>query len=396
MPPKDVPNLLAESGLPIAYAAAISAENGLPDNAGYANAIRTTVRSLTVMQKEAIVASTRSSGVWRLSSDEGPYLDGHDYAPAPLAFMTAGLVAETMTSVEAAIGETGSVGRLRLTLDTYFSMQGSMRAGTMTGGAYDPELLIETDSPIGDIRSGTTGVAASASAGLLRQAHVSPFSLSTHGRAIDVGAFPKIDALPDPGEAALSPAVQTPEQSEAVVEKIVDVGDKPPDSGVSLQETQDRRLFLRAVCERRADGVKVIDVWVHRPNGSTFRFLSDEPEGHGGHGRAPDGMSLISAGIGFCFMTQIGRFAKIVRSPLGNYHIVQDTRFSRGRPWMGEPADASTIARAAAPQTHVFLRPDDDDDFARHALAMSEQTCFLHALCRTKLHTKVRFGLLAD
>jgi hypothetical protein len=46
----------------------------------------------------------------------------------------------------------------------------------------------------------------------------------------------------------------------------------------------------------------------------------------------------------------------------------------------------------------VALASDADDEFARRALDMSEQTCFLHALCRTKLRTRIRvreFGPIA-
>jgi organic hydroperoxide reductase OsmC/OhrA len=132
--------------------------------------------------------------------------------------------------------------------------------------------------------------------------------------------------------------------------------------------------------------VKTIDVDVIRPTGSTFRLWSDEPPGRGGEGRAPDAIALISAGLGFCFMTQIGRFAKIAKHSLGEYHILQDTRFSVGDPTTDPPVGG----RAAPPVTHVYLQPDADDDFARQALSMSEQTCFLHALCRAELTPKVR------
>jgi hypothetical protein len=38
----------------------------------------------------------------------------------------------------------------------------------------------------------------------------------------------------------------------------------------------------------------------------------------------------------------------------------------------------------------VYLETTEDDDFARQVLDMSEQTCFLHALCRTDLEPVVR------
>ncbi len=53
-------------------------------------ALRVQVRALDGMQKEAVV-STNSGNTWRLVSDEGPYLNGTDLAPFPLAFYTAGM-----------------------------------------------------------------------------------------------------------------------------------------------------------------------------------------------------------------------------------------------------------------------------------------------------------------
>ena len=45
-------------------------------------------------------------------------------------------------------------------------------------------------------------------------------------------------------------------------------------------------------------------------------------------------------------------------------------------------------------ETHVYLDSPEDSDFARKALDMGERTCFLHALCRTDLKTKVRIKRL--
>ena len=44
------------------------------------NAFRTHVRSLSVMQKEALVVAGRTGAVWRLASDEGAYLNGDEVA----------------------------------------------------------------------------------------------------------------------------------------------------------------------------------------------------------------------------------------------------------------------------------------------------------------------------
>ena len=96
------PNILVDSGLPLFFKIANAAEVGIaapPNRKG--DALQTWVRSLSVMQKEAIVISQRTGLAWRLASDEGPYLNGHDAAPCPLAFLTAGMIASYMNEITA-------------------------------------------------------------------------------------------------------------------------------------------------------------------------------------------------------------------------------------------------------------------------------------------------------
>lgn len=380
------PNLLQESGLPLAYAAAGHVPLNSPAGpSGYEVSVRTIVRSLSVMQKEATVMSTRSATRWRLSSDEGPYLQGHDFAPAPLSHMTVGFATDVLASIRRALFGAGIPDdRLRLTFDARFSMEGSMRARTMTGGAQSPEVTVhlphsDSSDVVEAVRS---GVLASATAGLAHPALTSEFSLSSHGRQVEVGKVAATsEEMPgDPGSDAELPAVAV--DTEPLIVKTMDVTDTSTDQGSSLQDEQSRGLHLRAHASRRGDGMTEVELQLNRPNGSTFTFLSDEPQAHGGQGRAPDSLTYMSAGLGFCFMTQIGRFAKIVKQDLGPYHIIQDTRFTLG--------DGDTPGRSAAPVTHVYLSPEGGEEGARDALDMSEQTCFLHALCRTELKPVVQ------
>jgi hypothetical protein len=43
-------------------------------------------------------------------------------------------------------------------------------------------------------------------------------------------------------------------------------------------------------------------------------------------------------------------------------------------------------------ETHVYLDTPEGVEFARTIVDVSEQTCFLHALCRTDLRTRLRVG----
>jgi hypothetical protein len=78
-------------------------------------------------------------------------------------------------------------------------------------------------------------------------------------------------------------------------------------------------------------------------------------------------------------MTQFGRYATITKHRLDGYRIAQDMHLSAGRrTGVMDPIE-----------THVHLETPEGDDFARTVVDRSEQTCFLHALCRTQLEPKV-------
>ena len=110
------------------------------------DALRTWVRSMSGFQKEALVRSAKTGETWRLVSDEGPYLNGYDAAPCPLAFLSCGMAASYMNEITALAKMEGvEIRRLRLIQDNFYTMKGSMPKRTMVGGAEPVELRIEID-----------------------------------------------------------------------------------------------------------------------------------------------------------------------------------------------------------------------------------------------------------
>ncbi|HSG95222.1 MAG TPA: OsmC family peroxiredoxin, partial [Afifellaceae bacterium] len=286
----------------------------------------------------------------------------------------------------------------RLIQDNYYSMQGSALKGTMVGGARDIELEAQIDSDAS--RQALTqlvsdAVTASPLHGLMRRHHDSLFTLSHNGREIEPARAVPLGqpALADPGDQFDSARPAGGDWSGLVRRSGMtpQTAETTSYQGSSLAEDQDRLLHVRGICTLHPDGIKEIEQRLYNPRGSIFHFLSEEAPENGGKGRAPDAASYISAGIGFCFMTQFGRYAKIVRKPLVEYRILQDTRFSLGGAsgGTGEPGNTDPV------ETHVYLQTGDDDNFARIALDMAEQTCFLHALCKAELNVRVRVTALA-
>jgi organic hydroperoxide reductase OsmC/OhrA/uncharacterized OsmC-like protein len=359
-----------------------------PDNRK-GDALRTSVRSLSGFQKEALVRSARTNQTWRLVSDEGPYLNGHDAAPCPLAFLSSGMVASFMNEIVALADKQGiHLRKLKLIQDNYYTMKGSMPKRTMVGGAENIDLQVEIDCDLDDAvlhEFLINATYASPLNGLMRGQLDSLFKLGRNGQELPTAKATELAGalLPDPGDqftqilpddgvlTLMQPVGPTPKK---------DVVLGTTTGGSSLADEQDRRLNIGAVAVLREDGIKDIQQMQYSPYGTSFRFLSSED------GRAPDANTLISAGIGFCFMTQFGRFVSMLKLDLPDYRIVQDTHLS-----LGGASGGTGLAGSAAPiETHVYLQTSESDETAQEMLDISEQTCFLHAFCRTDLKTKLR------
>ena len=369
-----------------------------PPSPRLGQAQRTLVRSISGMQKEALVTDSVSGKTWRLVSDEGEYLDGDDVAPAPLAFMTTGMVSSFANELTTLADERGiDVDGVTLIQDNYYTMNGSALRGTMSGGALPVELSVEVasdaeKSALQDLVE--TAARTSPVNGLMTEVQNSSFRLRLNGEDVPLEGHDDIGSgsVDDPASVFDDLAYDADEQERPIIyrtgrttEPLSEDEEKyTSGSGSSLEEDQDRVLHVRGVCTLDDDSVKTVEVKLFSPIGTVFELRSDEPAGHGGQGQAPSAMAYVAAGLGFCFMTQIGRYADIVKKSLDSYRIVQDTHFSLGARENGE-----TPGEAAPVETHVFLDADESESSARDILEMSEQTCFLHALCRTELDAPV-------
>jgi len=383
-------DLIAQSGLPPFFKVANADEVAIaaPENRK-GDALRTWVRSLSGFQKEALVRSARTGDTWRFVSDEGPYLNGHDAACCPLAFLSCGMAASYMNEIMALADIRGvTIRKLRLVLDNYYTMTGSMMRRTMVGGAENPELEVEIDCDLDDAALQQFLVDATYASplnGLMRGRIESRFKLSRNGEELSPAKAIELDAPlhPDPGDRFAVAAAATGD--EAFLSKVGPTPKKEVAKGTSagassLSDEQNRRLNIGAVAELRADGLKSLQQMQYSPYGTSFHLLSSED------GRAPDADTLISAGIGFCFMTQFGRFVSMLKLDLPDYRIVQDTHFSLG----GASGGTGKAGEADPIETHVYLETSEPEDTAREMLDISEQTCFLHAFCKTDLKTKLR------
>ncbi len=357
------------------------------------DAVRTWVRALSGFQKEALVRSARTGDTWRFVSDEGPYLNGHDAACCPLAFLSCGMAASYMNEILALAALRGvEIRKLKLVQDNYYTMTGSMMTRTMVGGAGNIELQVEIDCDLDDAALSQFLIDATFASplnGLMRGRIESLFKLGKNGTELPTARALELDGplMPDPGRHF--DRAQAVPSDLAYLSKIGPTPRKEVAGGTaanasSLSDEQNRRLNIGAVAELREDGLKSIQQMQYSPWGTSFHLLSSED------GRAPDANTLISAGIGFCFMTQFGRFVSMLKLDLPDYRIVQDTHFSLG----GASGGTGKAGEADPIETHVYLETSESDETAQEMLDISEQTCFLHAFCKTDLKTKLKIKRL--
>jgi hypothetical protein len=87
-------------------------------------------------------------------------------------------------------------------------------------------------------------------------------------------------------------------------------------------------------------GLYEADTWLGMPGSSHYKLLADE----GGNAAAPCGLALLSAGIAFCYMTQLSRYIENMKMNIHGVRLVQSN------PYFGGPA-----ATAGLIDTHLFL-----------------------------------------
>jgi len=84
----------------------------------------------------------------------------------------------------------------------------------------------------------------------------------------------------------------------------------------------------------------------------------------------------MAAGIAFCYMTQLGRYATIVGRPLGDYRLIQDL---------------AILDSGMDPlRTQVCVRTTEGEDYGKTLVEMGAQTCFLHAACQSEIPVEIR------
>jgi len=314
MSAKSTGDCIESTNAPLAYKADGIVTLKTPQLEPPLHGIRVATRALAGMQKEALVAQSFDETVWRMVCDEGPYLNGTDLAPPPLAFFSAGMASSIAAGVLALARERGTeLSDLRIVLDNRYSMEGSAIRGTMNAGALPVELSVSGHVAGQNPNLNSLVFAELAKSpvdALMRNSLVDTFSIVRNSQPIPTGAVEE-SANPTPDDPvglfskhryvehrqALTDAVLKLETTESVF-------DADHGAGAAMKNIQKRQLHIRSILAVRDDGLREVKVQIFKPIGSVFRFLSDDSSVFGGLGRAPSGLAYVSAGIAFCFMSR--------------------------------------------------------------------------------------------
>jgi uncharacterized OsmC-like protein len=355
---------------------------------------RVDARSLAGMQKEAIVWPQPGGNGWRMLCDEGPYLNGTDLAPFPLGFFAAGLhfcFLDRLVSLAPALGV--AIDSLESAQTTRYTMTGSALRGDMTGGAIPAEISVKLRSaaaPEAVVRLIRMAERCSPAQAVMRTVFANTFSLRLNGTPVPAAcaASPAGTELADPAQsfASLAPGSATGAPQPLLSKMATARKLEGLEGGVasSLKSEQKRTLQINAQARLLDGGFLECSTQLVSPLGSTFRFIS-QVERPGEERQAPPPLAYLSAGVAFCFMTQLGRYAQIVKLPLRAYRVVQFSSFRQG----GAPPHGAPLAEAGPLDTHLFVDAEIPAEAAARCLQMSEQTCFLHAAMRGSFPTQL-------
>lgn len=350
------------SGYPLGFAMDTTAPAPIFTGGTGETVVTTEARMMSGHQKEAIVHEGIGGPRWRLTSDEGKHLKGADVSPFPLGFFNAGLHTELHARLAALAASRGVDYRLpELSIRNFYWMTGSFAKGTGEGFS-DPAEVIQTGGP--DLLD--EAVNASPAFDALRRPLQNTFALYVNGtreEAPGMNASQAPDA-PDPYMTYRKPPAPLNSAAKEVIRKtgITEGGEiKPAPVGT------DTRIIRTVAGKSHAKNPQTVetDTWLEMPGVTHFTLqggIKAEQRS------APSGLALLSAGVAFCYLTQLSRYIEHLKLDIDGVRLVQYSPFS-----------ADGTGHAGPVDTHLFLNGRADTETHGKLLRVAARTCYLHA-----------------
>lgn len=367
------------SGFPMGFLYTAGQRSGALGENGGQSVLVTEARMLAGHQKEAIVHEGVDGPKWRVTSDEGKHLKGTDLAPFPLGFFNAGMQSDLLGRIISAAKNHRvdlDKANVKLSVKNYYWLTGSFVRGDGKGFADPPEISLHCDPSISDTMTKLLVDAANSSPAIaaLRKSLQNTFAIYVNGQRETVQSMRSSDA-----EDAVDPYMTystPPSPLEATPEDLIWKTGAVEDGEVKLAPSGTKTRIIRTVSGRGelvdSNGLVETDTWLEMPGVSHFGLRSDERT-EGFH--APSGLALFSAGISFCYLTQLSRYIENMKLDINGIRLVQYSPYTA----------TSSNADAAPVDTHLFLNGRADVETHETLMRVAAETCYLHATLGTPL-----------
>jgi hypothetical protein len=345
--------------------------------------IKVEARQMSGHQKEAVATEGADGSAWRLTSDEGKHLRGTDLAPFPLGFFNAGMQSDLYGRIRSlAAAREIALDKIQIRVVNHYWLTGSFIHGTGEGHAEAPDIdvLVQSGAATNEVTDlVAAAMDASPAIAFLRGALArNSFALYINGRRRPVAGIPDSPGA-DAGDPyrvyAHAPRPLDPNPRRDLIEKTGRVEQGTPEPASATVTNKLIRNVFGEGASGGGDGTYETDTWLGMPGASHFKLASDESE----HGHAPRGLTLLSAGIAFCYMTQLARYIENMKMNIHGVRLVQFNPYVAGPGAAADPID-----------THLFLNGEAAEETHLQLLTIAARTCYLHAASKTPVEPKLR------
>lgn len=344
--------------------------------------IKVEARQMAGHQKEAVVTEGDAGSAWRLTSDEGKHLRGTDLAPFPLGFFNAGTQSDLYGRIRTLAASRGiRIETIEIRVANHYWLTGSFIHGTGEGHAEAPDIDVHVRC-----NESTEAVKALVAAAMDASPAISflrrPLSGNTFALYIN-GRRRKVEGVANSASADAGDPYRTYSRAPRPLDVngrrdlIVKTGQVEQGTSEPAPATITNKLIRNILGEGKSvgDGMYETDTWLGMPGTSHFKLVSDES----GRAAAPCGLALLSAGIAFCYMTQLSRYIENMKMKIHGVRLVQFN-----------PYVAESTAAAEPIDTHLFLNGEAEDETHLQLLTVAARTCYLHAAAKTPTEPKLR------
>ena len=337
-------------------------------------------------QREAAVTSLATGEAWRVVSDEGLHLRGHDLAPYPFQYVNAGTQADLLQRLVGGATARGfALDRLAVAIDNFYGLTGSFADGSARGDSDPAQIEICLDGGLATAEVAALvaeALAVSPLIALLRTPVNCTLAVYAHGRRQAVPA-----AIASPAADAHDPDrvyEGGPRASNAAASVIWRSDEREPGTPEIAAAGAATRL-VRTVRGRGSvdrDGHGELETWLAFPGASHFRYRAGSD--------APGGLALAAAGLAFCYMTQLSRHIEH-RPSMAAFKRARGARVVQYLACAVEHAtDGTATGAIEAIDTHVFLDADAHDAQHVELASAAAATCFLRNTAAATIPPVVR------